>query len=132
MSTEVYVQCNVLSAVTLWHGNESNSTFMLLLQLRENDGTLTSLLMKKFHKYTSSLLQNEIQKTIALTMLSHVSNSFHLIRFVTLKLDETTDVPNKQQAVICLRRVDSFLEAMKIFLECMRLKALKQESYTPW
>ena len=81
------------------HDNESNSNFMQLLQLRgENDATLASWLMKKSDNYTSPLLQNEILKTMALNVLRQVSNSFHLAPFVTLMVDETTDVSTNSKS----------------------------------
>ena len=84
-------------------GSESNSNFMQLLQSRgEDDATLASWLMKKSGKYTSPLMQNEILKTMAFNAWRKVSNSFHSAQFVTLMVDETTDVSNQQQAVICL------------------------------
>ena len=67
-------------------------------------------------------------------MLRQVSNSFHSAPFLTLVVDETTDVSNQYQAVVCLQWADNSLEAREDFVGMYETEStvLKPESYTPW
>jgi len=71
---------------------ESESNF---LQLRgEDDSRIAGWLEKKTDKCTSSDIQNEILKTMALQVLSHVIKSMSSSPFLSLMVDETTDISN--------------------------------------
>ena len=61
-------------------------------------------------------MQNEILKTMALQVLRQVMESIHSAPFLTIMIDETTDVSNKEQVVICFRWVDKMLEAHEEFI----------------
>lgn len=63
---------------------------------------IISRLERKTDKYTSPEIQNEIIKTMALQIHS-VIRSLRLAPFITIMVDETTDVSNKEQVVICFR-----------------------------
>ena len=99
------------------HGDESDSNFLQLMKLRsEDDKTITTWLKKKTDKYTAPDIQNEILQIMAWHVLREVVTSIQSASFLTLMVDETTDVSNKEQVVICFRWVDSKLEAHEVFI----------------
>ena len=78
-------------------GDESNSNYMQLLRLRgEDDAKIFEWIKKKTDKYTSADMQNETLKTMALHILRQIVESIKSTPFVTLMVDETTDVSNQQ------------------------------------
>ena len=95
-------------------GDERDSNFFQLLKARgNNDIDFNQWLKKK----TSHDIQNEIVKLMAL----YVNMSQRILQdslFLTLMMDETTDVSNKQQIVIVIvmRRVSESFEVHDEFL----------------
>ena len=86
--------------------NESDSNFMQLLNLRsEDDSNLVDWMKQKTSKYTSPEMQNEMVKVMALHILRKISINLQSTSFYTVMLDETTDVANVEQVVVCLRWV---------------------------
>jgi len=99
------------------HGDESDSNFMQLMILRaEDDSRIMDWLEKKTDKYTSPEMQNELIKTMALQVLRKVVVSISLAPFFTIMIDETTDVANKEQVVVCIQWVDENLESHEDFI----------------
>ena len=99
------------------HGDESDFNFFQLLKLRgEDDARIATWLEKKTDKYTAPDMQNEILKVMALQVLRQVVTSLHAAPFLTIMVDETTDISNKEQVVICFRWVDSKLVAHEEFI----------------
>ena len=99
------------------HGDESNSNFFQLMKLRaEDDAKITSWLERKTDKYTSPEMQNEIIKTMAMQVLRHIVESIKSVPFLTIMIDETTDVSNKEQVVVCFRWVDAKLYSHEEFV----------------
>ena len=100
------------------HGDhESDSNFLQLMKLRgEDDSRIVDWLKKKTDKYTAPDMQNEILKTMALQVLCQVVESIGSAPFLTIMIDETTDVSNKEQVVVCFRCVDSNLESHEEFI----------------
>ena len=60
-------------------------------------------------------MQNEILKVMALQVLCKVATSIHSAPFLSIMVDETTDVSNKEQVIICFRWVDCKLQSHKEF-----------------
>ena len=84
-------------------GDESNSNFLSLLSLRvEDDAALSEWLKRKDDKYTCHQVQNELIKIMVCEVLQEVSSSLHKSPFLTVMVDETTDVSNHEQATIVL------------------------------
>ena len=54
------------------------------------------------NKYTSHEIQNDIIKVMAMHVLRDVTARLQQSPFLTLMMDETTDVANKEQATILL------------------------------
>ena len=82
-------------------------------------------LKKKTNKYTSPEIQNEILKLMALQVLREVAANLHSTTFYTIMVDETTDVSNDEQVVLCLRWVDDLMPT-KNSLVCTKLIASVQ------
>ena len=79
---------------------ESESNFVQLMKLRgEDDSRIGGWLEKKTDKYTSPDMQNEIIKTMALRqVIESISSSL----FLSLIVNQTTDMSNKEQLVLCI------------------------------
>ena len=98
-------------------GDESDSNFRQLLALRSEDfPDLAEWTTKKTNKYVSGTMQNEIVKTMALRVLRHVAECLRKADFFTIMVDETSDVSNKEQVVICLRWVGCDFEVHEDFV----------------
>ena len=94
------------------HGDESDSNFIQLLKLLSvDDKRMGAWLNKKTDKYTAPDMQNEMLKVMALHVLRQVACLIQTAPFMSIMIDETTDVSNKEQVVICFRWVDKKLEA---------------------
>ncbi|XP_078371338.1 zinc finger MYM-type protein 1-like [Oculina patagonica] len=88
-------------------GSEENSNFYQLLKLRaEENSEILDWLRRKDDKYTSPVIQNEILEAIALCMLREISENIQNATFFTIMADETADISNKEQLVVCIRWVD--------------------------
>ena len=55
-------------------------------------------------------------KIITLHMLRQIIKSLEQTPFITLMVDETTDISNKEQVVFCLRWVDHEFEVHEEFI----------------
>lgn len=93
------------------HGDGSDSNFIQLFKLRGQDDPLVfEWLKRKSNKYTSGEVQNEIIKVMALRVLGNIISSFQEALFYTIMVDETADISNREQVVICIRWVtDNFV-----------------------
>ena len=99
------------------HGDEQDSNFIQLMKLRaEDDPKITEWMKKKTDKYISPNIQNEVLKIMALSVLCEIMHSIHEAPFLSVMIDETTDISNKEQVVLCLRWVDKGLEAHEEFI----------------
>ena len=68
-------------------------------------------------------------KMMALHILRKVLLGIKSSKFCTLMVDETTDVSNKKQVVLCLRWVDADLETHEEFIGLLRLGLLIQPPF---
>ena len=86
------------------HGDETDSNFFQLLKLQSvDDARILTWLERKTDKYVAPDMENEILKIMALQVLRQVANSLHTAPFLTIMVDESVDVSNKEQLVICFR-----------------------------
>ena len=60
-------------------------------------------------------VQNEVIKVMALQILREIAENLQSTPFYTLMVDETTDISNREQVVLCLRWVDDSFEVHKEF-----------------
>ena len=99
------------------HGDETDSNFLQLLKLRAEDDTkIEKWLQRKTNKYTSADIQNELMKVMGLHVLRDVISLIQSAPFFSIMVDETTDISNKEQVVLCCRWVDKNLEAHEEFI----------------
>ena len=68
------------------------------------------------NKYTSAEIQNEIIKVMGLRILRDIISSLRGAQFYTIMVDETADVSNREQVVICIRWVSSNFEVHEEFM----------------
>ena len=112
-------------------GVESNSNFLSLLSLRtEDDAAFGEWLKRKDDKYTCHQVQNEILKIMASEVLQEVSSSLHRSPFLTVMIDETTDVSNCEQATIVLRQVTEEMEVFEEFLGAYQVPSIDSSTLT--
>ena len=90
---------------------------MALLDLRsEDDTTLVAWAKQRTDKYTSPEMQNDMLKVMALRILLKISTIIQATPFYTIMVDETADVSNKEQVVVCIRWVDDNFEVHEDFI----------------
>ena len=123
-------QCPITIAENIWFlarqgialrrdGNKSDSNFIQVLHLRTVDQPqLLPWLEYKIDKYTSLQVQNEIL-TVIHTVFWIISKTIQVARYFSIMADEVTDSLNKEQVVICFRRVDEQFEAHEDFVGLM-------------
>ena len=98
-------------------GKEMDSNFMQLLTLRSEDvPDLAEWVMHRTDKYTSPEMQNEMIAVMAKMVLRKISQNLQHTTFYTIMVDETTDVSNVEQVVICLRWVSEKFEVHEDFV----------------
>ena len=98
-------------------GDEENSNFIQLFKLRgEDDPKFAKWMEKKTDKYVSADIQNQLLKVMGLQVLRDIATSLHSAEFYSIMVDETTDVSNKEQAVLCFRWVSDDLIAHEDFV----------------
>ena len=98
-------------------GDETDSNFVQLLKLRaEDDSRVHDWLKKKTDKYTSADMQNELLKVMALQVLRGVTSDLHGSLFYSVMVDESTDISNKEQVVMCLRCVTDDFDPHEHFI----------------
>ena len=97
--------------------DEENSNFIQLLNLHaEDDDNLKEWLLRKSKKYTSLIIQNEILKDMALTILRDIVNSIKDSGCYSIMTDESSNISSVQQFVNCIRWVDNVFEPHEDFI----------------
>lgn len=95
---------------------EADANFVQLLELQSKDNpNIVNWLQRKTNKYTSPEVQNEILKVMALQVLREIVKNLQNSPFYTIMVDETTDVSNREQVVLCLRWVDERFDVHEEF-----------------
>lgn len=98
-------------------GDEADGNLKQLLQMKaEEDPNLAEWLKRKENVYTSPDIQNEILKLMGLQILRSISTQVQNSPFTTIMADETTDVSNKEQVTLIIRRITENLEVHEEFL----------------
>lgn len=111
-------------------GDERDSNFFQLLKARGNNYIDFMQWLEKKIKYTSHDIQNEIVKLMALYVLRNMSQILQDSPFLTLMMDETTDVSNKEQVVIVMRRVSESFEVHEEFLGLCEVSSIDASTLT--
>ena len=99
------------------HGNEEGNLHYLLLLKAEDDPALGQWLQRN-HSYTSPVIQNEMLSLMSNTIIHNIAGEIMAIPVVqySIIIDGTQDVSGTEQESICLRYVDSDLEANEFLL----------------
>ena len=93
------------------------SNFMQQLKLRgEDDPRISDWIKKKTDKYTSGAMQNEMIRVMSLKILREVACALQKATYYTIMIDETADISNQEQVVVCFRWVSDDFEVHEDFL----------------
>lgn len=97
--------------------DDSDSNFNQLNVLRcEDNQNFREWLLRKSEKYTSPEIQNELLKIMSQILVRGISEDIRNSLYYALMADETTDVSNREQLVICIRWIDELLEVHEDFI----------------
>lgn len=102
----------------------------MLRFLPGDDDALVQDWLKKQNKYTSHEIQNELLKIMAHHVLRDVADHLQKSPFLSIMIDETTDVSNQEQVTIVMRRVDEDLEVYEGFLGLYQVASISVDSLT--
>lgn len=81
----------------------------------EDNPNFKEWLTRKNDKYTSPDIQNELLKIMVQMIVREISDNIRKSLYFALMADETTDVANKEQLVVCLRWIDQALDVHEDF-----------------
>jgi len=96
---------------------EPNSNSNQLYRLRGEDSPfLLEWIKRKGNNYTSHDMQGEMLKIMALRILRDISAEIKSVEFYAIMVDETSDVSNTEQLVLCIRWVDDELNPHEEFI----------------
>ena len=91
------------------HYDDSDGNLYQLLKLQGEDAELIEWLQRRVNKYTSPEIQNDLSKVMVMQVMRKISEKLHKSPFVTIMVDETTDITNKEQVTVITRRIDEDL-----------------------
>ena len=98
-------------------GDESNGILKQLLRMKaEEDPNLAEWLKRKENVYTSPDVQNELLKVMGLQVLRGIATVVQHSPFLTVMVDETSDVSNREQVSMIVRQVTEDLQVHKEFV----------------
>ena len=107
------------------NGDDSESNLIQLLRHHgEEDEELLEWLQRKTDKYTSHEIQNRLIQIMALQLIRKIAEKIQMSPFVTVMIDETTDITNKEQVTIVIRRIDEDLGVHEEFLGLYTVSAI--------
>ena len=107
-------------------GCELNSNFHQLVLLRlEEDSKIAEWIKGK--EYSSPVIQNEIVEVMALEVLKQISSNIQNALAYTKMADESSDVSNKEQVVVCIRWVNDELIAHEEFVGIKSVERITAE-----
>ena len=109
--------------------NDSESNFRQLTLLRAvDDGNFQEWLHKETNRFISPAIQNEILKDMSMHILRPIVKNIKESSCYSIMADETTDIINKEQFVICIRWVDNDLKANEDFIGLHVLRVTNAET----
>ena len=110
-------------------GEQSN--FQQPYYLRGEDNPfLRDWLTRKGDRYIHGEIQNEMMKIMALKVLREIPSDIRNAEFFSILVDETTDVSNKTQLVLCIRWVDDDLNVFEDFIGLYKLDETNSNAIT--
>ena len=85
---------------------EGKSNFHQLLKQRAQENSeIIEWLRKRDDKYTLPETQSEMLEAMALGMMRHISANNENAKFFTIMADETADVCNQEQLLVCIKSI---------------------------
>ena len=108
--------------------NDSESSFCQL-----DDPNFQEWLHKETNRFTSSVIQNELLKdgkAYSYSNNKHMHNLKNIKKssYYSITADETTDIINKEQLMICVRWVDNYLNTNEDFIGLHELSVTNAET----
>ena len=98
-------------------GKELDSNLVQLIKLQTKDDSKLDMWMdKKFNKFMHHEVQNEILQIMANSIQRKIADNIRAAQFFTIMNDDTTDLSNHEQSVICLRWVADNFEVHEDFI----------------
>ena len=82
---------------------------------------------QKTDKYTSPEMQNVMVEVMALCVLRKISTNLQSTSFYTVMFDETTNVANVEQVVVCLRWMSETFEVYEDFVGLYQVESTEAE-----
>ena len=124
------LQFLALNNIAIQGHEKEKSNFFGLAKLRANDDAdLVNWIEKKRYNYMHHNVQNELLELMAKEVLNkNIMKKIQEAQFFTLMCDETTDISNQEQAVICIRTVNDKFENREDFIELQQLESTTSES----
>jgi len=111
--------------------NDAESNLIQLLKLRAEDHPLlTRWMERQTNKYTSHEIQDEMLKIMGRSVLNSILSLIHESTYVSIMVDETTDISNKEQLTLAMRRIDHNLDVYEEFLGMYQIDSTTAESIT--
>lgn len=111
--------------------NDVESNLIQLLKLRAEDHPLlTRWMERQTNKYTSHEIQDEMLKIMGRSVLNSILSSIHESTYVSIMVDETNDISNKEQLTLVMRRIDHNLDVYEEFLGMYQIDKTTAESIT--
>jgi len=111
--------------------NDAESNLIQLLKLRAEDHPLlTRWMERQTNKYTSHEIQDEMLKIMGRSVLNSILSLIHESTYVSIMVDETTDISNKEQLTLVMRRIDHNLDVYEEFLGMYQIDSTTAESIT--
>ncbi|CAC5378354.1 unnamed protein product [Mytilus coruscus] len=95
--------------------SDSNSNQLNVLRCEDNPN-FREWLVRKSEKFTSPEIQNELLKIMSQILVRGNSEDIRNSLYFALMADETTDVSNREQLVVCIRWIDEQLEVHEDFI----------------
>ena len=112
-------------------GSGKDSNFLQLYYLRSEDNpVMLNWITKKTDKYVSGDIQNEMLQVMALNILRKVASEIRSAEFFSIMIDETTDISNKEQVVLCIRWLDTKLESHEDFIGLYCVESIDADTLT--
>ena len=111
------------------HGDDSDGNLLQLLKY-QGDDEIEDWLQRKTNKYTSHEMQNSFLKIMALDVLRNVIEKLQKSPYLTIMIDETTDVTNQEQVTIVLRRIDDTFETCEEFIGLYTVSSIEAACLT--
>ena len=113
------------------HTKEDSNVFQLAKLRASDDPELQKWIEKERGNYLCPNNQNEVLEYMKEELLNkHILKRIHEADFYTLMCDETTDVSNQEQAVICIRTVNNRHEVNEDFIELQKMETISSDDIT--